>query len=267
VLRAFLEAQPRPREIFFTAIAYDDEDGHGPVLALPLSQLVAAAPSVPIASDYTVQGLARSFGMALDRLVRHEGTLGVDAYSMAAAHAPGAPSRWSATGAIRVAAMDDDDERAPATSMAAIDADGFDRDEPLTPSASAYTFAYDDDGPVHDERSDGGGPSATAAAAEIEYDDGFGSDDDDHPIGAEPAELPDDDYATSYGDEADDPQRRARDRPCRQRPSSRRCSRASRRRSTGAASTRWRGARTRASASASARSISAPARSGASSSR
>ena len=207
VLRAFLEGQPRPREIFFTVIACDDDEGHGPVLAQPLAQLLVAAPSVPLAADYTVQGLARSFGMALDRLVRHEGTR-AQATAFAATNAPpssvgAAPvaSRWEASGTIRVpvAAGQSDDEDSPrvdAETSWSLDADGFDRDEPSA-AGSSYGSAYGDD----EQETDAGGGVA-AAMSDVEYDDGFGVD-DDTPVGVEPAELPDDEYATSYGDEAD----------------------------------------------------------------
>ncbi len=204
VLRAFLESQPRPREIFFTAIACDDEEGHGPVLAQPLVQLLVGAPSVPLAADYTVQGLARSFGMALDRLVRHEGTP-AQAAAFAATSGPSAgvapvASRWEATGTIRVpvsSGQSDEEEPLPAIAES-LDADGFDRDEPAAAASSYPTSSgsYGDDEQVSD------GEAVGAAMSDADYDDGFGVD-DDGPGGAEPAELPDDDYATSYGDEAD----------------------------------------------------------------
>jgi hypothetical protein len=204
VLRAFIEAQPRPREIFFTAIGYDDDQGHGPALAMPLAQLLFAAPSVPLAADYTVQGLARSFGMALERLVRHsEASATGEVFEQASPAPEGTTSQWRGSGRIVLPAAqsaDDEGDASMATSLEDIDADGFDRDAPIT-RTTAYQADSDDDAPAV-QNGQGG---AAMAASDFEYDDGFGAADDDSP-GVEPAELrdDDDDHASSYGDEADD---------------------------------------------------------------
>jgi len=231
VMRAFLEAQPRPREIFYTAIAYDDEQGSGPVLALPLAQLLASAPSVPLAVDFDVHGLTRSFGMALERLVRHaDAWAAAPAAAPAAAHLtaePAVPSQWRGSGTLHIPAAqgldaDDDATPAPAYDLSSIDADGFDRDE--APAARAADEDYDDgrgwdNGYGYDDQdapAPVGDPDGDAAAAassvDFDYDDGFGP--DGRPVGVEPAELPDDDdeeVASAYGDEADEaPPARAR---------------------------------------------------------
>jgi hypothetical protein len=200
VVRAFLEARPRPREIFYTAIGYDDESARTPALAQPASDLVAHAPSISIAPDFTVHGLSRAYGTALGRLVRHEAGAASAAYAAATAPAnpPAAGGRtWTGSGAIRLplgASLDD-----------------------ATPTYEERAYGGDDgnDYGYGAEDPDEGGQAASAAACEqctngaraqsFEYDDGFGAldDDDDRPRGAEPAELVEDDYASSYGDEAD----------------------------------------------------------------
>jgi hypothetical protein len=218
VLRSFLEAQPRPREIFYTAIACDDQEGHAPVLASPVAQLIAHAPSVPLAADYTVQGLARSFGMALDRLVRHEAAPG----RAASAPTPPVATRWQAGGAflvpVQMAQGASDEapsppfERSEATtwgrSERMLDRDDDDDEQGeirLARMGSTYDDGFglpDDDGADGVDRDS----RVLVAAAELGYDDGFGTEEgagSDGPVGAEPAELPEDDHATSYGDEAD----------------------------------------------------------------
>ena len=225
VVAAFLEYEPRPREIFYTAVGYDDAAGAGPVLAQELAELLSHAPSVSVARDFSVHGLSRAFGTALGRLVRHEGSTrdlihpsnganGAASTSNALAAPTAAPgaSRWSASGEIRLPvgqgmAMDD------APSLGPIDDDGLDRSPP-PPRAAAVDDRDDrddrDDQSAKRSMGDGHGERSPTKGEALAYDDGFGQDletgdsDDDRPAGAEPAELVEDEYASTYGDEADE---------------------------------------------------------------
>jgi hypothetical protein len=221
VLRAFLESHPRPREIFYTAIGYDDDAARSPALAQPTKDLVERAPSIGVAPDFTVHGLSRAFGTALGKLVRHGGE-GLDAGFAATGPAPGvaspAPRTWSGTGEIRLpvaASLDETPERLDARDAGLQYADD---DHESRGAAASYGAADEDDDRSRLSLQSGapprldcaGRPPAAAGAGEaLAYDDGFGAFDgsaeagDDRPAGAEPAEL-DEDVASAYGDEGDD---------------------------------------------------------------
>jgi hypothetical protein len=70
VLRGFGQAVPRPRSIYYTAIAYDDKDGANPAFAHQPSSLSTAAPSVAISPDFTGATLATVLAVSVDKLQR-----------------------------------------------------------------------------------------------------------------------------------------------------------------------------------------------------
>jgi len=250
-----------------------------------LAQLLVGAPSVPLAADYTVQGLARSFGMALDRLVRHEGTRAQAAAFAATTPSPSAApaaARWEATGTIRVpvsSGQSDDDTAPPASARASTRTASIvtspPRQRPRIHPRTARTPRHmgwraelrrrwrDRSSGVRRRlrrrfrrrgRRAGGRRARRAARRRLRH---FVRDEADlAPQGSSDAM----DAAPANGAPANGPPALAptvarSNRPPRR--SSDRCSRASRRRSTVIRCTRWRVARTRVSASVSARSINA----------
>lgn len=70
VLRGFTSANPRPSEIYYTAVAYADADGHGAVFAQPMETLATSAPSVTVSRHYGSDGGLSAFGMDPAKLHR-----------------------------------------------------------------------------------------------------------------------------------------------------------------------------------------------------
>jgi hypothetical protein len=75
VLRGFAQAVPRPREIFYAAVAYQGADGSNPDFSLAPQLLPSAAPSVSIAKDFTGTTLATVLAVSVDKLRRVGATL------------------------------------------------------------------------------------------------------------------------------------------------------------------------------------------------
>jgi hypothetical protein len=75
VLRGFAQAVPRPREIFYAAIAYQGADGSGPDFSQPPQLLPSTSPSVSIAKDFTGTTLATVLAVSVDKLRRVGATL------------------------------------------------------------------------------------------------------------------------------------------------------------------------------------------------
>ena len=70
VLRGFVTAIPRPREIFYTVAVYSDAQGANPQFAQPPGTLPTSAPSVAISQHYGSDGSLTAFGMDPTKL-RH----------------------------------------------------------------------------------------------------------------------------------------------------------------------------------------------------
>jgi hypothetical protein len=79
VLRSFAAANPKPRAIFYTLIAYQGADGSGPAFAQAPASLVTGAPSVAILPDFTGNTLATVLSVSVEKLVRVGGHAGTPA--------------------------------------------------------------------------------------------------------------------------------------------------------------------------------------------
>lgn len=89
VLKSF--AQSHPSEIFYTLIAYRDQNGNGPAFALPPEALPDEAPSVSVASDFRGHALSMILGIPAHMLRRVGGESGALAQytsSLATAYRP-----------------------------------------------------------------------------------------------------------------------------------------------------------------------------------
>jgi hypothetical protein len=68
ILRAFANAAPRSRAIYYTLIAYADANGGDPAFALDPALLPRSAPSVGLAADFTGKTLATVLAVSVDKL-------------------------------------------------------------------------------------------------------------------------------------------------------------------------------------------------------
>jgi hypothetical protein len=70
VLRRFAQAEPKPRELYYTVAAYETAGGEGAVFALLPERLVQEGPSVSIASGFSGHTLARVLSVPTQKLTR-----------------------------------------------------------------------------------------------------------------------------------------------------------------------------------------------------
>lgn len=70
VLRSFVQAQPRPTQIYYTVILYADQTGTRGIYAQPLETLATSAPSVAISQHFGSDGFGDILGMKPDRMRR-----------------------------------------------------------------------------------------------------------------------------------------------------------------------------------------------------
>lgn len=70
VLKALIKAEPRPTEIYYTAVSYADNQGTNPQFAHDPTAIALSAPSVQIAADFEAQTLSTVLGIATDKLRR-----------------------------------------------------------------------------------------------------------------------------------------------------------------------------------------------------
>jgi hypothetical protein len=78
VMRAFAEAEPKARAIYFTAATYSAADGSRPLFAQPLETLGSSAPSVSLAEGFTGHTLAAVLGIPAHKLQRWHGPIAVE---------------------------------------------------------------------------------------------------------------------------------------------------------------------------------------------
>lgn len=225
------------RQLYFTAVAYDDAEGRGATPAAPPAQLASSAPSVQVEAGFGAANISRAFGTSLERLLRPESPAYAASIDAGPAWSPppaesataSPPARWTGTGRIQIPTIrvEADAQEVDGFALSEPDLDGFDRDDDgyagsqEAEEVDAYR-SYDHDlDHVHregyDQDHDHGASGAEAAAyghheparaaADVEYDDGFGDDAEAATeaslAGAEPAELIDEESA--YGDESEEP--------------------------------------------------------------
>jgi hypothetical protein len=94
VLRRFAESEPRPRELYYTVVAYETANGDGAAFAQPPERLVENAPSVSIASGFTGHTLAAVLSVPSSKLTR----VGVRAAAAPEAATPATPEEDRAGG-------------------------------------------------------------------------------------------------------------------------------------------------------------------------
>ncbi len=70
VLSSFVSAQPRPEAIYYTLVAYRDDQGADPAFAMAPSELPQGAPSVRLSADFQGQSLAVVMGTRTEMLRR-----------------------------------------------------------------------------------------------------------------------------------------------------------------------------------------------------
>ena len=213
VLKRFVDAQPRPSEIFYTVAAYDDPNG-APVLAQPPQVLSTTAPSVLIGGDFRAQTLSNVLSVPADKLrpVTDEPPMTYDAGAPLSASEQdddgipvGEATSWSS---------EQDEEEA--TELAAeawgsdVDAMALDADEPVDPpvegAAPAGAVGYGAPREHKDagyEALEGEDHHENGASPARAYEDGY---DEETGYGGAEAEAYDDEAYGHEGESYEPPQ-------------------------------------------------------------
>jgi hypothetical protein len=162
VLRGFINVAGRPSEIYYTVVAYSDEQGSNPVFAQPPSALTVSAPSVAISRHYGSDGSWSAFGMDPSKLRRWQ------------------PPEMQPTGrpvsaglSLGAASISEEEDRAGGE-------DGRYAPPPQPVNVEPHALDYNDGSDDEDwsqgtrEYSDAGSVGRMAAADQDDYDDGYG---------------------------------------------------------------------------------------------
>lgn len=190
VLRNFVQAHPRPEQIYYTVVLYADQAGTQGVFAQPPETLATSAPSVAVSKHFGSDGFGDVLGMNPDRLRR---VMPAASQSFTPALANAKPEEDRADG--------EDGTSAP----------------PLPAPSRAAEANYEDGYHEQPERNDYSEQPHATAAADPGYDDGYTGEPQSgsslglsmaqqssfRPGDSEPAVLEDDSVdedRTSYGD-------------------------------------------------------------------
>ena len=156
VLRGFTGATPRPSEIYYTVAAYADAQGSNPVFAQPAETLAASAPSVAISRHYGSDGGWSAFGMDPGKLHR---------WQPPAIQPSGKPVSGLSLAAV---GLSDEEDRAGGEDGRYAAPPEPVNARPQEADYTGYEEAQKDHEPPHY------GDSRAAAAAESDYEDGYG---------------------------------------------------------------------------------------------